>query len=653
MTINRRHTIASAVALFLAPVAGSALAAANPLGSPPPMEVFGRFDAVDFIALSPSGNRVAMVMRTGDDRVLIDFDLTTQKALNKPLGKVKVRSIQWADDERIVVTVSQTAVVESFSGQPREYGTVIVLDMARNKSFVLFATDPDYHPVVASGVGVVTVGGKKYITAAGIKRQGGVQLLSRFDPATGRASPIDQGSGYTQSWILAGDGTPVIRKEFRQDNLKHSVLINAGTGWKEAYVETSGLQNIEVWGIGRDGKSAIVTFESGDRANRLFQMAQDGGLTGPLERPHIKGNVYPLFDPTTRLHNGFGYRDFGADEAHHEYFDPADQKRYDAVKKAMGDYRASSVETADDKDKRIVFSEGFDDSGTYFFMNLATGKASTIGRQRPDLSPEWTAETQGLRYKAADGLEIHGYITFPPGRDAKNLPMIVMPHGGPQSHDTIECDWMTQAFASRGYAVFRPNFRGSDGYGQAFIEAGYGEWGKKMQTDLSDGARYLVSQGIADAKRISIFGWSYGGYAALAAATFDPAVYRCSAAGAPVSDLNAMMTWVGQQSGTQRSGAFAYWKRYMAEDKGGLAAVSPALHADKVNMPLLLIHGTDDTTVPINQSERMVAAMKAAGKPVEYVTLLREDHWLTSSEKNRTDMLKAVVAFMETHNPAY
>ncbi len=407
-----------------------------------------------------------------------------------------------------------------------------------------------------------------------------------------------------------------------------------------------------MWGIGRDGKSAVVSFETGERAEGYYLLALDGTIT-EIEEKKGRGVSRPLFDGATHLHSGFAYSDRETDETQRVYFDPEDQKRFDAVKKAMGDYRATTVATAEDKDKRIVFTEGFDDSGTYFFMNLATGKASTIGRQRPDLPAEWTAETRSIRYKAADGLDIHGYITFPPGRGTKNLPVLVMPHGGPQSHDTAAFDWMTQAFASRGYLVFRPNFRGSDGYGQAFIEAGYGEWGKKMQTDLSDGARHLIAQGIADPKRISIFGWSYGGYAALAAAALDPSVYRCSAAGAPVSDLNAMMIWVGQQTGTQRAGSFAYWQRYMGDDKTRLAEVSPALHAGKINMPLLLIHGTDDTTVPINQSERMVAAMKAAGKPVDYVTLLREDHWLTSSEKNRTDMLKAVTAFMEKHNPAY
>ncbi|ESQ73863.1 S9 family peptidase [Asticcacaulis sp. AC402] len=651
MPITRRHTIASALALFLAPAVVRAADAANSLGAPPAIEVYGRFEAVAEVALSPNGNRVAMVMRKGDDRVLVDFDLTTQKTFAKPLGKAKVANILWADDERIAVVTSTTGSLDGFAGYAREFSQVVVLDLARDKSFSLFGTHQDYFPVVGGAVSVIDYKGRKMLTAIGIRRVTYTLQLLRFDPVNGNSAVITEGNRYTNGWRVDGNGHPVIRTDFREDLLKNTILIDDGSGFKEAYSDKGALDNTAVSGIGRDGKSAVIYFQTGERAHRYYNLASDGSVTGPLDK-EFAGDCFALYHPATRFLSGFAYQSYGADEYDFEYFEAEDQSRYKAVKTAMGDYRSASIAQADDPNKRVVYSEGFDDPGSYFFMNLATGKAISIGQQRPDLPPEWVAEKRSIRYKAADGLEIHGYLTLPPGRSAKALPLVVLPHGGPQANDDASFDWMSQAFASRGYAVLQPNYRGSSGYGQAFVEKGYGEWGRKMQTDLSDGVRYLASQSLIDPRRVAIFGWSYGGYAALAAAAFDPEPYRCAVAGAPVSDLNLMMTMEGMDSGSQRSGPFVYWKRYIGADKAKLNEVSPALHADKVTMPVLILHGTDDTTVPIIQGRKMADALKAAGKPVEMVELLREDHWLMSEEKNRVKVLELTIAFVETHNPA-
>jgi dipeptidyl aminopeptidase/acylaminoacyl peptidase len=224
-----------------------------------------------------------------------------------------------------------------------------------------------------------------------------------------------------------------------------------------------------------------------------------------------------------------------------------------------------------------------------------------------------------------------------------------MPHGGPASADTERFDWWAQALADQGYAVLQPNYRGSN-VTLKLMEAGYGEWGRKMQTDLSDGVQYLAKEGVIDPSRVCIVGASYGGYAALAGVTLQSGIYRCSVSVAGISDLPRMRSWTKDN---QLGMAARYWDRFwgVAEhDKEGLKVISPIEHVQAVTAPILLIHGRDDTVVPFEQSEVMLSALKRAGKPVEMVTLKHEDHWLSSSE-TRLQMLEATVAFLRAHNP--
>ena len=230
---------------------------------------------------------------------------------------------------------------------------------------------------------------------------------------------------------------------------------------------------------------------------------------------------------------------------------------------------------------------------------------------------------------------------------------MVLPHGGPEERDYPGFDWWAQAYASRGYAVFQPNFRGSGDYGVELRNAGFGEWGRKMQTDISDGIAELAKRGVVDPKRACIVGGSYGGYAALAGVTVQHGLYRCAVSVAGISDLAGMLVYQHKLAAGPTSAALRYWRAFMGVDNSSdnrLAAISPAALADKADAPILLIHGKDDTVVPIDQSETMESALKRAGKPVELVEMKNEDHWL-SREETRIEMLKAAVAFVEKYNP--
>jgi dipeptidyl aminopeptidase/acylaminoacyl peptidase len=258
-----------------------------------------------------------------------------------------------------------------------------------------------------------------------------------------------------------------------------------------------------------------------------------------------------------------------------------------------------------------------------------------------------------IHYAAADGTSIPAFLTLPSGRPQKNLPLVVLPHGGPLARDAPGFDWWSQAIASRGYVVLQPEFRGSDGFGWKHAQAGFGEWGRKMQTDLSDGVRFLAAQGLIDPKRVCIVGGSYGGYAALAGPTLDRGVYRCSVSIAGISDPKSFLRWVDHRVSGSDPLPLRFWNRFMGvkdDDDPKLAEISPLVHAADADAPILLIHGTDDTVVPIAQSEDMEDALKAAGRPVSFVKLKSEDHWLSRSE-TREQMLAATVQFLEQYNP--
>ncbi len=204
----------------------------------------------------------------------------------------------------------------------------------------------------------------------------------------------------------------------------------------------------------------------------------------------------------------------------------------------IGDMKVRGLDWAGDE--IIVLTRGNGESGTYYTIDMAKLRADAIGYERPSIHLDQIGPISTVEYKADDGLELDGILTLPPGREPKNLPVVMLPHGGLSAHDIETFDWWAQAFASRGYAVFQPNFRGSTNHDLTFRAAGDGQWGRKMQTDISDGLAELVKRGIADPNRACIMGGSYGGFVALAGVTLQKGLYRCAAAVAPVSDLEDM-----------------------------------------------------------------------------------------------------------------
>jgi len=284
--------------------------------------------------------------------------------------------------------------------------------------------------------------------------------------------------------------------------------------------------------------------------------------------------------------------------------------------------------------------------GSYYFYNLHEDKPRKIADPAPWLREEDLVEMRPVTYRTRDGLTIEAYLSLPAGVQGP-CPIVVNPHGGPWARDHWGYNSEVQFLCNRGYAVFQMNFRGSTGYGRRFLEAGYKEWGRKMQDDVTDGVQHLIDTGVADPDRIAIYGGSYGGYAALAGLCFTPELYRCGIDYCGVSNLFTFMKTIPP-----------YWRpmlEMMYEQVGDpekdhdlLAEASPALHADRIRVPLLIAQGANDPRVNKAESDQMVAALRERGIPVEYMVKDNEGHGF-HNEENRFDFYRTMEKFLAKH----
>jgi len=295
-----------------------------------------------------------------------------------------------------------------------------------------------------------------------------------------------------------------------------------------------------------------------------------------------------------------------------------------------------------------LHSDGDGNSGQ--FIRYHKSKLDLLAHARPKITSEQVNRVQEISYKARDGLAIPTLLTVPNNTPLVNLPAIMMPHGGPEAYDKISFDWLAQYFSGQGYLVIQPQFRGSKGFGNDHLLKGRGEWGRKMQDDLTDAVNFLAEEGKVDAKRVCIVGASYGGYAALAGAAFTPDVYKCVVSINGVSDIPRMLKDDRRRYG-RNHWVVSYWDKVISNGKlerNHLKKISPINAIDSINAPVLLIHGEHDLIVPFNQSDNMFDEMEDAGKQVTFVELEDGNHHLSNAE-NRAKALEAIDKFVKQH----
>ena len=332
------------------------------------------------------------------------------------------------------------------------------------------------------------------------------------------------------------------------------------------------------------------------------------------------------------------------------WIDPLLKEVQDGIDRALAGRQNSIVSWSDDKSVLLVHSGSTRDPGTYYVFHLANTKLSPLVRPNEKLLPAQLSPMEAVRYKARDGLEIPACLTLPTGREPKGLPLVIMPHGGPYGvRDTLEFNPEVQFLANRGYAVLQPNYRGSDSYGIDYYKRGYGEWGRRMQDDLDDGMDWLVGRGIVDPKRACLVGGSYGGYAAAWARLATPNAIAAPSA-SPACSTCASSSPIRATS--SRAGSTRNISRRCAGPRRSTSIRSrPWSPSRGLRVPLLLIHGDADSTVPIDQSKDYDTALTKAGKPHEFYVIKDEGHGFYRQKDSFAFYLAKVDAFLARHNP--
>jgi dipeptidyl aminopeptidase/acylaminoacyl peptidase len=617
------------------------------------LAVYGKLPTIEDVGLSPDGKFLATIETNGEQRRVIVRNLDTRAVvMGVDAGSRKVRYLEWADSQNLIVVITTTTNLASSNIQATlgDYARGIVLNVTARTQRPLIGKHAEESLNVVNGRPVLrTERGQTVVYVPGIAFNDGQGVLSIFKVyiANGVTQLMATGTHETSEFLINADGQVVAERLHNDRTDESGLLLRKGNSLQRVALPTDFKSDFNLIGFGPDGQSLLARYRNADHSV-VAEISPGDSVWRPATYLRPEDDVMTDY----RTDRFMGSLEEVGDRLTYRFADPADQKAWNAILAAFPGERVTLGGMSADHKRMVVQDDSPTDGPALSLIDLTTGKGQVIGDVYKGLTPADVSPVKTLSYKAADGLRLTGYLTTPKsaGPAPKALPLVVLVHGGPAARDDLSFDWWSQAMAAQGYAVLRVNYRGSEGFGHDFMEAGYGQWGKKMQTDVSDGVRYLAAEGAIDPKRVCIVGASYGGYAALAGATLDRGVYRCAASIAGPADLRKLLTIARDDHGQTN---LRYWNKFMGVEgvnDPGLTAISPALHASDVDVPVLLIHGKDDSVVLYEQSQIMADALKKAGKPYEFVTLDGEDHWL-SSGATRLKMLQSVVAFLQKNNP--
>jgi dipeptidyl aminopeptidase/acylaminoacyl peptidase len=559
------------------------------------------------------------------------------------IANVKARNLMWASDDVVVLLASDSESLFGVRGNI-EFEGAFGVDLSRHSAIKplsranIEGLDPDTGEVLVPG------------------GYGDQVVLYAVNPKNDRRRIVSHGDSTTVGWMVDGKGAPLVQIEGRRnlgdrsrDESPRGILLSFMTrdkgGWRTILTETAGTPGIDPVGLDAGGKAIVGSRREAAGRYGLYALPTE---SGKLE-PYFVDDKYDVSgietDPYTNL--VVGVRVDG-EQSKVTWFDEEIGQRQRELEPAFHGAATRLVSWSRDRRRYIAAVGTGEEPTTYFLYDVETKSARSIGSAYPEARKAGVAPRLSMLYPARDKVMIPAYLTMADDLH-RPAPLIVLPHGGPESRDVGGFDWLAHFLASRGYIVLQPEFRGSDGYTTAWRDAGRGGWGTGvMQNDVTDGVKALVANGYADPKRVCIVGASYGGYAALAGAVFTPELYRCAVAIAPVTDLNDMIAYEGDHHGLY-SPTVDYWKKVIGGDLGAahgrFAELSPINHAQSVRAPILLIHGKDDSIVPISQSRNMKSVLEGAGKAVELIELQGEDHWLSRAD-TRLQTLEALDAFL-------
>ena len=625
----------------------------------PELEAYGKLESVSDMSISPNGELIAYRLTKSDkeDHIVV-LSLIERKVIAAvDVKKIDPQGHYFVNNDFLVLIGSNHVKLRNYRNS-FDASTPYSFDLKTKKVEPLIKLGEligkKRIKLGQSGLGRVagrSPDGKTlfipaYIEADGINNESKYSLVSVDITGKGRPKIAVNGTSDTRRFFLDDQGNVLAREKLNNKTNAHSIDIRENKKWRTIYEHKSKTKSHSFKGLD-DKYSGIVFSRDDDDDGYLFLSFADGsvkeldklnrekGSKGVVRNEHrvVIGTKSGGFSPIYKL---------------------LDDKLNQRVKNITAQFPGQSAHVVDwtpDWKHIVVRVEGPLYVGDYLLFSEGKKPAqitsSRLNIKHDQINPVLTKE-----YKSRDGLTIPTLLTFPREQAQKpeNLPTVVMPHGGPASQDRLGFNYRAQALASRGFLVIQPQFRGSTGFGKDLYEAGWGEWGKSMQNDLTDAVVAFSKKGVVDPERVCIVGGSYGGYAALAGVAFTPDVYKCAVSINGVSHLPQMLSSDKKRYG-KKSWVLDYWNRSILNsdfDKNLLKEISPYFSAEKIKAPVLLIHGEDDKVVEFNQSKLMQKAIKKQKGQVKLVKLKNDDHYLQDSD-TRVQALIETVKFVEQH----
>ncbi|MFZ6710669.1 alpha/beta hydrolase family protein [Undibacterium sp. TC9W] len=636
----------------------ASLQAAQAGETPIPVEKFFKNAQFKDAQLSPNAELIAFLAADNDNRSMLVIMNSKGDATPTAIARysnLDVIFFHWVNNERLVYGISEK---DLGAGEKNSGSGLFAIDKDGKNSRQLIdrfvkAGAPKFRLLPARTRFISTTGNESsddiYVGQDSTERMNAGINLFRLNTRTGQTEivavpphSIDflfDPSGQVRIATASKNGiTSVHYKENKNTEWVQLYQFDdtVEDGYSPVFISTSG----QFYVTARNGKDTAALYQYDTKSKSLIPnplLALDGF--------DFDGDI--LFDNQKNKPAGIRYET----DAHASvWFDEKDKKIQSQID-ALLPNMVNLVDKGRSQDANVRLVKSFSDThpGNYSLFNVDTSKLTQLGVVNPDIDPAKMAYRDFVRYKARDGLEIPAYITLPKGRPAKNLPLIVMVHGGPFLRGG-HWNWTpaVQFLASRGYAVIEPDFRGSTGYGKKLHEAGWKQWGLAMQDDLADAREWAIKQGYADPKRVCIAGASYGGYAVLMGLIKEPDLYRCGISWVGVSDINLLydVSWSDTAGNAWTKFGMPKLIGDQQKDAEQLQRTSPLQQASRLKSPLILAYGGADARVPIIHGTKFYDAVKAHNKKVEWIVYPEEAHgW--GLLKNNVDFWSRVEKFLD------
>ena len=596
-----------------------------------PMEDFFRNPEKASFNISPNGKHIAYMKPWKTRMNVFVMDMNTKKETRLTSFEERgVYGYAWLTDKRI-------GYIKDDGGNENMHFYAIDIDASNEIDLTPFEN-------VQARIIDDLENDPNYIIIGLNKRNPQIHDPYRINVNDGKMEMIAENPGNISGWMTDHDGK--LRIAITSDGVNTSILHRASESDKFKSILTTDFKvSVSPLFFTFDNKNLYVASNRGRDKSGIFKFDVNNAKEGELIFEHDEVDVSGLmYSRKRKVITGVSYT---VAKSEMVFFDKWRENIQEKLEEKLPGYEVGITSFSKDETKAVVVSYSDKSRGTYYYYDVEKNQLTELGEISPWLNENNMAEMKPIKYQSRDGLTIHGYLTLPKGSNGKNLPVVVNPHGGPWARDTWGYRSEIQFLANRGFAVFQMNFRGSTGYGREFWERSFKEWGKSMQDDITDGVNWLIDEGIADPKRIAIYGASYGGYATLAGLTFTPDLYACGVDYVGVSSLFTFMESIPP-----------YWELYRTmlyemvghpeKDKDLLSSASPLLHIDKIKVPLFIAQGANDQRVKKSESDQIVEALQKAGVDVPYMVKDNEGHGFYN-EENQFDFYRAMEKFLNKH----